>query len=398
MGWPTRLARMAGFAAVTIVALARVAAAQDNSRAMSTARASDIIAQSLALETRGDLARARQIVVDAFGERPDSYEPCVRLAALSLQMRHSADAVVLYRLARGLPDSQAEATLGLGLALTMHGYDRMARGAFGDARSDFVESLLIDDTNIEARKGVMLLGGPRGTGVDAMASILHAEASAADAQLYSIHVPVRVDEHLALRFAARQLSGAVFRDSTTGFVAQTQLYVGLERDIASSTVNVMTFLVTGSGPTNLGAAASVRTGGTFGVQGLLAAVGLTGGVNVQFAPTVFFRPVPNVVVAAGARVAHDSAGTVASPIVSVGVRTDRVALGVAAHFGRERWAFNSDGPSLQPYLGTTTRGVIGTLSVRVSGPLAVLAQAQAEQSQRLGAFRTYGVGFRVAVR
>ena len=111
-------------------------------------------------------------MVDTFGERPDSYDPCIRLAALSLQMRRSADAVLLYRLARGMPGSQAEATLGPGLGLTMHGYDRMARGAFGDARSDFVESLLIDETNIETRKGVTLLGGPRGTGVDAMASML----------------------------------------------------------------------------------------------------------------------------------------------------------------------------------------------------------------------------------
>ena len=398
MGCSTRRARMACICLSSIVALAPIAAAQDASRATAPVRASDVIAQSLALETRGELIRARQIVVDAFGERPDSYEPCIRLAALNLQMRRSDDAVLLYRLARGMAGSQAEATLGLGLALTMHGYDRLARGAFGDARSDFVESLLIDDANIEARKGVMLLGGPRGTGVDAMASMLQEAATASRAQLYSIHVPVRVDEHLAVRFAARQLTGTVFRDSTSGFVAQTHLYVGLERDLANSTVSVMTFLITGSGPTNLGAAASVRTGGTYGVNSTLAAVGLTGGVNVQFAPMVFVRPMPNVFVAAGVRVGHDSAGTVTSPIASIGVRTDRVTLDVMTHIGKERWAYHGDGPSLQPYLGTTTGGVTGTLSVRVTDVIAVLAQAQAEQSQSLGAFRTLGVGFRIAVR
>ena len=142
----------------------------------------------------------------------------------------------------------------------------------------------------------------------------------------------------------------------------------------------------------------MRTGGTYGVQTTLAAVGLSGGVNVQFAPMVFLRPMSNVFVAAGARVAHDSAGTVTSPIASIGVRTDRVALDVMTHIGKERWAYHADDLSPQPYLGTTTGGVTGTLAVRVTAVMALLAQAQAEQSQRLGAFRTFGVGFRIAAR
>ena len=68
------------------------------------------------------------------------------------------------------------------------------------------------------------------------------------------------------------------------------------------------------------------------------------------------------------------------------------------HIGKERWAYHGDEPSLQPYLGTTTAGVTGTVSLRVTGLIAVLAQAQAEQSQFPGQFRAYGVGLRIAVR
>ena len=376
----------------------RVTAAQSGTRGTAPAVGADVIAQSLAFEAQGDLVRARKVIVDAFGAQPDSYEPCVRLAAISLQMRRSADAVLLYRIARGMQNSSPEATLGLGLALTMHGYDRMGAGAYGDARSDFVESLLIDDGNREAKKGLTLLGGPRGTGVDAMASVLSGNDGASRAQLYAIHFPVRVDEHLSLRFAARQLTGPTFAASTSAFVSQTHLYAGVVRDIGRNTVDVMTFMVVGSGPTNLGAAISLRSGGEFGLHGTLAGVGLTGGTNVQFAPTVVWRPSQQFVIAGGVRVTHDAAGTVTSPIASIGVRSTRVTFDVLTHLGSERWAYNAGGPSLQPWLGTTTGGVTGTLSIGVSRRLSLLAQAQAEQSKTLGAYRTVGIGCRVASR
>ena len=376
---------------------APVAFAQSAPRT-ATPAAADVIAQSIALEAQGHLARARQVMIDAFGELPASYEPCVRLAALALQMRRSGEAALLYRVARSMPNSQPEATLGLGLALTMHGYERMTAGAYGDARSALVEAMLIDDSNTEARSGVALLGGPRGTGVDVMVSAFHEGAAGSRTNMFALHVPVRVDERLALRFAARYVTGAEFVTATAAFLAQTHLYAGLSRDAGRSTIDAMAFMVTGSAPTSLGAAASVRSGGQLGVQVMLAAVGLTGGTNVQFAPAVVWRPSMNARVSVGARVTHDSAGTLTSPIAALVVRSGRVALDLMAHLGDERWAYTSAGPSLQPWLGTTKRGVTGTMSVRISRRFSTLVQAQAEQSATIGAFRGLGAGFRLTNR
>jgi hypothetical protein len=364
----------------------------------ATPAAADVIAQSIALEAQGNLTRARQLMIDAFGELPASYEPCVRLAALALQMRRSSEAVLLYRVARGLPNSQPEAALGLGLALTMHGYERMAAGAYGDARSALVEAMLIDDSNTEARKGVTLLGGPRGTGVDLLASQLRENAGATRAQLYALHVPVRVDERLALRFAARHLTGAGFGALTTAFVSQTHFYAGLVRDVGRSTVEVMAFMVSGSAPTSLGAAATVRHGGAVGVQGQVASVGLPSGTNIQLVPAVYWRPSMRVNLTAGARITRDPAGTLTSPTASLAVRSDRVSLDVLAHLGDERWAYSSTGPSMQPWLGTAERGISAGVAVRVTRVASVLVQAQAEQSSSIGAFRHLGIGLRIAAR
>ena len=396
-GWSNRHLEVALFV-MAVVSPLPDARAQTVSRAKAPMPAADVLARSVALETQGDVIRARQVVVDAFGERPASYEPCVRLAALSLQMRRSAEAVLLYRIARGFRNSQLEAALGLGLVLTMHGYDQMARGAFGDARSDFVESLVIDDSNVEAGKGLLLLGGPRGTGVDAMASLLHEGAGGSRAQLYAVDVPVRVDEHLALRFAVRQLTGPSYIGARGAFVAQTHLFAGVVRDIGPATVGATAVILTGAGATNLGAAASGRVGGSVGAMGTLSAIGASGGTNLQAAPMLFVLPRPNLSLAAGVRITRDPLGSSTSLIASGGVRNQRVALDVAAHFGNARVAYRADNATLRPYLATSRRGAAVTLAVRVSRLIAGLAQLQAEQSQAIGQFRSYGLGFRVLNR
>ena len=147
------------------------------------ATTTDVLARSLALEAQGDVLQARRIVVDAYGAQPEQYEPCLRLAQLSLQLRRSDEAVSLYRRARELSGNQPEASLGLGLALTMHGFDQTTRGALGQARSDYLEALIIDDSNLEAAKGLRALGGRRGTGVDVLASSLSMSAFSAKLQL-----------------------------------------------------------------------------------------------------------------------------------------------------------------------------------------------------------------------
>lgn len=360
--------------------------------------ATDVLARSLALEAQGDLAQARQVVVAAFGERPAAYEPCVRLAALSFQLRRSGEAVQLYRIARELPQALPEATLGLGLALTLHGYEQIDRGALGTARSDFLEALVIDNTSLEARKGLTQLGGPRGTGVDVMASTISMSAFASTFQLYSVHVPVRVDESLALRFAAQQLNAPDFAVGSTAVTATTQLFASVVRDIGVATVEGMGLLHNSSGSTTSGVASSARVGGSVGATASLAVIGLRSGTSVQSAPAVFAHLTRNLLVTLGARVTHDSQGTIISPIVALGLRSTTTSLDVHAHFGNERSAFSLALPAMQPYLGTSKRGVTSMLTVRVANQLHILAQSQFEQSDALGAFRNVGLGFRVVPR
>ncbi|MBC7842222.1 MAG: hypothetical protein H7099_07910 [Gemmatimonadaceae bacterium] len=362
------------------------------------AATAEILARSLALEAQGDLRQARQVVVDAFGAQPTDYAPSLRLAELSLQMRRSDEAVRMYRRARELPDNQPEATLGLGLALTMHGYDEIARGARGRARSDFLESLIIDDSNLEAARGLRALGGRRGTGIDVMASSISISSYSARLQLYSIHVPVRIDEKLALRFAAQQLNAPDFAAGSANVTGTTQLFAGVARDVGISTLEALGILSTASGVSTLGASSSVRIGGRFGGSASVAVLGLSAGTSVQVAPSLFAQLHPAVSVSVGTRYTDDALGSMVSPLVGVAIRSEKATFDVNAHFGRERAAFLQARPTMQPYLGTSNRGVTSAFSIRVRKQLAVLAEVQLENSDILGTFTNIGIGVRVTPR
>ena len=380
---------------VEVSVLPRVARAQDTPPKAPTA---DVLARSLALEVQGDVLQARRIVVDAFGAQPDRYEPCLRLAELSLQLRRSDEAVSLYRRARELSGNQPEATLGLGLALTMHGYDQTARGAFGQARSDYLEALIIDDSNLEATKGLRALGGRRGTGVDVMASSLSMSAYTAKLQLYSVHVPVRIDEKLALRFAAQQLNAPDFAVGSANITGTTQLFAGVVRDVGISTLEAMGILSTASGTTTLGASSSVRVGGQFGGSATVAVMGLSAGTSVQVAPMFFVQPHRAVTLSAGARVTHDAIGSMVSPLLTLRMHGESAALDISTHAGKERSAFVQAQPAMQPYLGTSNRGVTSVLSVSIRRQVSLLATAQFENSDVLGTFTNVGVGIRLVPR
>jgi hypothetical protein len=377
----------------------RVALSQDSVRVATTRSVeTDVLAKSLALESQGKLVQAAQVLIDAFGPRPAAYEPSVRLAALLFQLRRSQESVALYRVARVMPDAQPEATLGLGLALTLQGYDQMTRGALGRARTDFLEALIIDDTNVEARKGLTVLGGARGTGVDVLASTINMTNVTSTFQLFAVQVPVRVNENVALRFAAQQLNAPDFGTGNTAITATTQLYAAVARDVGISTLEGMGILSNASGSTTIGGAASVRAGGTVGAMLSLAVLGLRSGTNLQATPAVFVRPAHNVVMSVGARITHDTAGTIVSPVAAVGIRGAVASFDVTAHLGSERSALSMVQPAFQPYLGTSSRGVTGLLSVRVARQLRLMAQVQLERSNWLGTFRNVGVGFRVVPR
>ena len=213
-----------------------------------------------------------------------------------------------------------------------------------------------------------------------------------------MHVPVRIDENLALRFAAQQLNAPDFASGSANITGTTQLFAGVARDVGITTLEALGILSTASGVTTLGASSSARIGGRFGGSATVAVLGLSAGTSVQVTPSLFAQLHPAVQLSAGTRYTHDALGSMISPLVSVAIHGEKATLDVNAHIGRERAAFLQERPSMQPYLGTSDRGVTSVFSLRVRRQVSVLAQVQVERSNILGTFTNVGVGVRVTPR
>ncbi len=396
---PPHVARLAAL----VVACLSLAAARGACQDAPVLRATPAVTvspweRSLALEAEGKLAQARQVLVDAFGPRPVYYEPAVRLAWLSFSMRDGAAAVELYRHARTLPGSLPEATTGLGLALTMRGYAELARGAFGAARGSWNEALAIDAANADARAGVDILGGPEGVTIEAWGAALSATSGSSRASVLYAQLPARLNNALAVRVALRQVSSPTFVGTKGVFSMQTELFGGIARDLGISTTELIAFSLAGSTYSHAGVALATRVGGTFGVTGTASVIGLASGTNVQFAPMVFAWLSPHVSLSGGVRITSDPALSAVSPIAAATLRSDRVALDVVAHAGKERWAFSDAGPTILSFLDNTSGGATGTLSWLAGRRVRVFAQVQVEQTVSSGSYGSIGVGVRVTPR
>jgi hypothetical protein len=354
--------------------------------------------QSLALETQGDVARAKQVLIAAFGEYPTTYDVSVRLAWLSLLLHQTGEAVDRYRLSRTMMGSLPEATYGLSLALTARGYAALSRGAYGTSRIDLDEALALDSTNADARKAIGLLGGPRGIAVEAWAAAVSATKGSSRAQVFYLSIPFRLDETRAVRVVVRQVAAPTGIGTTRAFSAQTELYAGFERDIGIATIEAMGLAINATGGTSVGALLAGRVGGTLGLSGTASAISVTGGVNVQAVPSVFWWASPHVALSVGARITDDPNVRAVSPIAAMTIRGDRVALDLAGHSGTERWALSPAGPTILSFLDQTRYGGSATLTIRATPRVSVFSQAQIEQTASLGSFQSYGAGFRFSPR
>lgn len=354
--------------------------------------------QSLALEGRGDFAGAKQLLIDAFGRSPATYDVAVRLAWLTLRQNNGAEAAELYRRARTMPGSLPEATTGLGLALTALGYNRLERGALGDARNAWSEALSIDASNAEARNGMALLGGPAGVSAEAWFAAISATSASSKANVYYAQIPVRLDNESALRVALRSVSAPTFTGTSGAFAAQTEFYAALSREIGISTTELIGFGFSGSGRSNSGAALSTRIGGNLGVAATVSMIARTGATNLQVAPSIFAWLSPHVAVSGGARITSDSSFSAVSPTASITLRYDQLTVDVAGHFGKELWAFTPAGPTILSFLDQTTGGVTGTVSRQFGHGITLYGQLQFEQTAANGSFQSIGIGARLAPR
>lgn len=348
--------------------------------------------QSLALEARADLVNAKQLLIDAFGKSPATYDVSVRLAWLTLRQGKGAEAADLYRRARTLPGSLPEATTGLGLALTARGYSQLERGALGEARSSWSEALTIDASNTDALKGIDLVGGGIGPSIDVWTAGLSATVNSSKARVFYTHVLARVDNDLAVRAAVRQVASPTFTGTSGAFAKQTEFYAGISRDMGISTNELIGFVITGTGRSNSGAAVTTRIGGNYGILASASIIARTGGTNLQIVPTAFWYASPNLSLSGGVRVTSDSAFSSVSPLASITWRNEKFLADVAAHFGKQQWAFSATGPSILSFLDKTSSGLTGTLGWQLSRSLAFYGQLQAEQTVSSGSFQSIGAG------
>ncbi len=352
--------------------------------------------QSLALEGRGDFVAAKQLLIDAFGNAPATYDVAVRLAWLTLRQGKGADAVQLYRRARTMPGSLPEATTGLGLALTTLGYNNLDRGALGDARTAWSEALTFDASNEDAHKGIELLGGPPGVSAEVWAALVSATSASSKAQVFYAQLPIRLDNESAVRVAFRSVTSPTFVGKKGAFDAQTEFYGAISRDIGISTTELIGFAFAGTGRSNSGVALNTRVGGTFGVAATVSMIARTGKNNLQVAPSVFAWLSPNIAVSGGVRITSDSAFSAVSPMASLTVRNEHLTAQFDAHFGNEVWAFSPAGPSILSFLDRTSGGFTGTVSWQATRAVAAFGQLQLEQTATSGSFQSIGIGVRIA--
>jgi hypothetical protein len=87
-----------------------------------------------------------------------------------------------------------------------------------------------------------------------------------------------------------------------------------------------------------------------------------------------------------------------SPLVGLSLRTAALQLDLAAHAGKEQWAFNSAGPTVMSILDYTTSGASATLGYHATALLTMFAQLQYERTGGSGSFTSIGFGLRFAPR
>ncbi len=351
---------------------------------------------SIAAEAAGDLPKARQIMVAAYGEHPESYQPCVRLAWLSLQLNRGREATELYRRARQLPGALPEATQGLVLALVRAGYEELDRGDVPDARRNWQEALRLSADQADAKAGLDLVGPSTGIAPEVWAGRLTSSSNTSTAGVTYVQVPVRLNDHISVRGIVRNImSPGAATGKTSVFQSQQEFYGGVAIEQGMASIEVIGLQLRGASGNTSGGAVSVRAGGHAGATVTVSGQHDSTGWNTQWLPQAFVWVTPNVALAGGLRVTSAPSTSSVSGIAGATVKARAWQIDVQAHGGTEQSAFSIAGPTILSFTSSTTGGGVGTVACRITPTTTAFAQVQIEQlSGGVGQYSSIAAGVR----
>lgn len=348
--------------------------------------------RSITAEGANDLRRAQAELVDAYGEAPDSYEVAVRLAWLSLRMKKTEAAALMYRRALRLDGAGPEAAQGLADALTLIGFGAFERGDRAAARGQFQEALRLNPSNTDAARGLDLLGPVPTVTPEAWVGYLGSALSASGAGAIYLHAPVQVTDRVGVRLAYRHLGSAAAparpgqpSTDTPLFGQQDEFYAGAAFGRSYLSVEAMGFGLRSPVDTVPGAAVAVRVGARYGLSVTAAAMQRSTGTNRQVVPQMYAWPTPYVGVSGGVRLTHDPEGSSTSAVAGAIVIAGRMLVDLQAHRGAERWAFSMAGPTVLSFGATSDYGGKVTAALELSREATVYLQGQYERITQPGA-------------
>jgi hypothetical protein len=288
----------------------------------------------VAREVAGDLSEAEQIMLRGWGPEPDNYWVGLRLAYLALLQGRYREAADRYAPLQSRPEAELDADVVKGHQSAIAASQEKQKPALSP------ELWAISTSSSLGRFRYRGWGGYAG-------------------------LPVRLDEHIVVRVAGRFLaisptsprSPWAFSSADKAWILNEQ-YLGLawntERLGAEASVARS---ATTDEAAILGGAAGLRAGSAWG--GLLQASYLRkSGVanNVQLWPRFFVWPSEHFGIHAGGRTTIDSRGTSISGTVGSSAVWTPFALDIRCFMGRERWAFEFDGPTILSFDSESTYG------------------------------------------
>jgi hypothetical protein len=357
-----------GLLLLVLLGLPTIALAQVDSDSKDTAWT-----RSVAAEIAGDLSRAEDILVEAWGEDGGNYFVQLRRAYLALLQGRFAQAEERYAALQASDEGAADPDVAAGL--------KAAKARTVPPTSVVSEAQARTTPEVWGALAGQSLGNSRYLGGAVFA-----------------HIPVRLTPELTLHVAGRyvgyqrQGGGSPWALEQTG-VRQFSLgdvFAGADYQRPWWGVDVLGVYEKISDINALtGGSLQGRLGQDFGLLmegSLLASAGLS--ANWQAVPKLFFWPMPNLGLRAGTRLTFDGRRS-ASALAGASLFLRGHALHVDGHLGNERAALNPASFSLLNLPGDATLGGTLTVVVRLTPSFRLLAQAQGERLKSDGADGAY---------
>ena len=334
--------------------------------------------RSIALETSNELAKARSVLIEAYGQTPESYDVTLRLGWLSLKLKEADQAISYYIRASKMPDATADAKVGLASSMALAGYQALARGDVPSARARWLEALGADPTCADARAGLDLVGPSTEVTPELWYGYLNDGTSSTSANAFFLAVPYRANDHVTVRGAYRRIQSGSTVTSSSLLGTHDEFYGAMAFEQGMAATEFMGLAWHDSTGTIPGFAGSLRLGGRYGVTAVASGFDKSAGWNRQLLAQAFAWPTPWLALALGARTTGDPDGSSTSVTFGATLKNAQAEVDVRGHAGKERWAFSMAAPMIMSFSTATDGGATVTAFFRVSRQLAVGAQAQFE--------------------